>query len=319
MLTKRELLGLTQGLGVLTLLATAGLSVVLPASAQEKAVVEAKKAGEPAFKSSWKVDIPADTKRAAVADVIGDGKPRLLRLGADGTLTVHKLADGKPEKETSLALGKDAAKFVVGHFAKDKPPIIVAPGGTFYWDKDKFSQKPAPDAQGIYASVRMTDGSEVFIAFEKDAPPEVYTVDLSMAKVFQSGAELPQMMAEGGSIREIAPEFPRDFFEMQPFPEEIKKGGIARVFDPRMTGKLYGLFAWQATDGYYAALLGGDSLFPQPQADAKPIWKSPKLAGKVLDIALGRDMKDAKQTGFYVLQQSGAEGKERVLEFFALN
>lgn len=321
MFTKRAGVHLPKWFGALTLLVTTGASAVIPASAQEKAPEAAKKALEPAFKSAWKIDLPAETKRVAVAEITGDGKPRLLVLGADDTLTIHKIADGKPEKEASVALGKDAAKFVVGRFAKGSPPILVAPCGTFYWDKDKdkLVQKPATDAQGIYASVRMTDGSESFMVFQKDAPPAMYSIDLSKEKIFQPSADLPQPMAEGGSIREISVEFPRDFFEGEGFPDEVKKGGIARICDPRMTGKLYGLFAWQSAEGSYAALIGGGSLFPQPQADAKPLWKSPKLAGGILDIALGTNMKDAKQTGFYVLQKSGAEGKERVLEFFVLD
>ena len=50
----------------------------------------------------------------------------------------------------------------------------------------------------------------------------------------------------------------------------------------------------------------------------KPIWKSPNLAGKVLDIALGPDPRGSSQTGVLVLQAAGDDGKGRVVEFFAL-
>ena len=263
----------------------------------------AKKTGPLSFKSTWKIDLPANVKRAAVADITGDGKMRLLTLAEDGTLTVHRIADGKPEKETSIAMGKGAAGFVVGRFTKGKPAIIVSPGGTFYWDSGQLHKKPAPEAEGAFASLRLNDGSEVFFVFAQGAPPTTYLIDLSAEMIYKPGPELPQIQAEGSSIREIVPEFPGEFFVGQPFPEEVQKGSIARVFDPRGTNMLSGVFAWQATDGSYVAVLDGSSLFPEPKADAKPTWKNPKLAGKVLDIALGSDIKGAKQTGFYVLQE----------------
>jgi hypothetical protein len=50
----------------------------------------------------------------------------------------------------------------------------------------------------------------------------------------------------------------------------------------------------------------------------KPLWKSPKLGGKVLDMALGADPKGGTQTGLLVLTQAGEDGKGRSMEFFAL-
>jgi hypothetical protein len=272
------------------------------------------------------MDLPPDTTRAVVADITGDGKPRLLTLGADGTLSVHKIAagaaEGKPEKEASVALGKDATKFLVGRFAKGKPALIVAPGGTFYWDNNKFAQKPALEQElgnGMTGSFRRKDGFEAFFVFSPGAPPSSYVVDLSAEKIYQPGPELPEPTAEGSPLREMVVNFPRAFFEQMSFPDEVKAGSLARLFDPRGQDKLFGLFAWQAADGSYVAVVEGSSLFPRPRADAKPSWKSAKLAGKVLDIALGADVKGTEQTGFYVLQEAGAEQKERVLEFFALD
>jgi hypothetical protein len=57
---------------------------------------------------------------------------------------------------------------------------------------------------------------------------------------------------------------------------------------------------------------------PLPNAAMKPLWKSGKLAGKVLDLALGPDPKGGTQPGLLVLTQAGADGQGRSLEFFAL-
>ena len=48
------------------------------------------------------------------------------------------------------------------------------------------------------------------------------------------------------------------------------------------------------------------------------VWKSQKLS-KILDVAVGADPKGTKKTGFFVLQATGADGKGRTVEFFALD
>ena len=316
--------------GILTkLLRRCGAQMLIPgivglvsvaASAQpkvpEKGAQEPKKTGSPTFISVWKIPLPADTQRAAVADLTGAGKPQLLTLSPDGTLTVHHMVDGKPVKETSVALGKDAARFVVGRFAKDRPALIVAPGATCYWDKTAFVQKPGPQMKGVFASLRLKNGAESFFVFEQGTPPTSYVVDPSGQSFYKSGPEVPQPTPRGSSIRELVLEFARELFDNGPFPEAIKQGGVARLFTPQDDDKLYGLFAWQTAEGPYVAVLDGGSLFPEPKADATPLWKSAKLAGKVRDIAMGPDIQGTKATGFYVLHEAGADSKECVLEFF---
>jgi hypothetical protein len=98
----------------------------------------------------------------------------------------------------------------------------------------------------------------------------------------------------------------------------VKSGRLVRLFVPRSDKKLYGVFSWQAAEGSSIAVVGGGDLFPDVNAAMKPLWKSDKLAGKVLDLALGPDPKGGAQTGLLVLTQAGADGLGRSLEFFAL-
>jgi hypothetical protein len=90
-----------------------------------------------------------------------------------------------------------------------------------------------------------------------------------------------------------------------------------RLFVPEKGKAFYGLLAWQG-DTSHLALIKGSDLFPMPNADMKPLWKSPKLTGKILDIVMGPSVKDAKQSGVYVLSASGDDGKGRQLEFFTM-
>jgi hypothetical protein len=77
--------------------------------------------------------------------------------------------------------------------------------------------------------------------------------------------------------------------------------------------------AWQTAEGSSVAVINAGDLFPQPNSNAKPVWKSPKMAGKVLDIAFGSNPRDSKQTGIFILQAGGEGGKKPVMEFFALD
>src|SRR5947209_4437055 len=106
------------------------LSVALPALAQA-----------PEFRSTWRAMLPADSRRIAVADLSGDGKPRLLALGKESNLTVISLTGAAPAKEMSVDLGPNATSFVAGRFSKGKPALIVVPGAVFLKEGDKLTRK----------------------------------------------------------------------------------------------------------------------------------------------------------------------------------
>jgi hypothetical protein len=283
-----------------------------------QAAPEEQKSGLPALKSVWKMDLPAGTQRVAVADVTDDKLPRLLVLNAEGTLAIRKLSAEGSKEEATVALGTGAARFVVGHFTKGKPAQIVVPNAVFYREGESYRKKELPDLTEVTGSVRFTDGTENIFSMSPESPPAGFELDLSAEKPVKPGREVPQPQAEGSDYREIIPFFPPEMFQKEPFPDEVKNGGLVRLFVPRSDKKLYGVFSWQAADGPYVAVVDGGDLFPHPIAEMKPLWKSPKLTGKVLDIALGADPKGGAQPGLLVLTQAGDDGKGRSLEFFAL-
>jgi hypothetical protein len=289
------------------------LAMGTPLAAQEE-----KKSGPPTFKSVWKMDLPASTKRVAVADVMEDKLPRLLVLNAEGTLAIQKLSAEGSKEEASVALGAEAGRFVAGHFSKSGPAQIVVPTAVFYREGGTFRKKALSGLEELRGSVRFKDGTESLFLFTREMPPTTHELDLAAEKTVKEGREFPQPTAEGSDFREIVPHFDPDMFENAPFPEEVKKGSLARLLVPRADGRLYGLLSWQAADGSHVVTIGGSDLFPEPNADMKPLWKSPKLAGKVLDIALGPDPKGGAATGILVLTEAGDGGKGRQVEFFAI-
>jgi hypothetical protein len=315
----RALVGAALAVGTLAL---AGVIAGSPAAdaigTRPDRVQDAKKDATPKFKSVWEMELPDGTQRVAIADVTEDKKPRLLVLDKGGTLTVQKLTDNAAATEGSIALGKEAARFVTGHFAKGKPALIVLPGAVFYKDGDKYSKKELADLTEVTGSAQFIDGTEVIFVLSKNAPPTSYAIDLAAEKPLSSGQPFPQPDPKGGQFRAVVAHLPPEMLEQESFPEPVKRGMVARLFDPVSDNRIFGLFAWQEPDGPYVALLDAGAIFPQPVADTKPLWKSPKLTGKVLDIALGPDPKGSKQTGFMVLESTGEAGKGRKAEFFAV-
>jgi len=292
--------------GALTLLATAG-------RAAEDAI--------PTLKSAWKLDLPAGTKRIAIADVTGDKTLRLLTLDGAGVLTVQKVADAGPVKEDTISLGDSADQFAVGRFAKDKPAVIVVPGAVFYRDGDKYAKKAAADIKLVSGTVRFADGVESYMVFDpsqRDSAPQSFIIDLAADNPVKTGPAVPQPDQKPELFRDLSPILPPAMFESAPFPESMKKGAILRLFFYAKSKKIYGLVAWQSATTHLA-LLNGSDIFQGPNGDLKPIWQSPNLAGKILDIAFGASVKDAKQNGVYLLEQSGDDGKSRQLEFFTID
>jgi hypothetical protein len=294
------------------------LIIAISATTKTQAAAEDPKSGPPTFKSVWKMDLPAGTQRVAVADVTEDKLPRLLVLNAEGTLSIRKLSADGSKEEATVALGPGADRFVAGHFAKGKPAQIVVPKAIFYREGETYRKKELPDLNEVTGSIRFADGTESVFSMTPDNPPSSYELDLAAEKPVKPGRELPQPQAEGNDFRDVVAFFPPELFERESFPPEVKSGRLVRLFVPRSDKKLYGVFSWQATDGSYVAVVGGSDLFPEPAVGMKPLWKSPKLPGKVLDIALGPDPKGGAQTGMLVLTQAGDDGKGRSLEFYAL-
>lgn len=272
-----------------------------------------KKSGPPAFKTGWKIEVPATTKRIAVADVTSDKMARLLLLDDHKKLTINKVNGEKVEEEGAVELGEGAEKFTVGHFAKGKPAVIVVPGAVYYRDGDKYSKKAAADLTDITGNVRFTDGTENVFYFS-GAQPDVYGVDLAADKPLTAGKEMVQPSDANGVYAEITIHPPVELLGLLGIPEQGQKTGVMGIFDPRSEGKVYIWVPWVEA--------GGTTIKVAPladiSADVKPLWESPKLAGKVLDVAFGSDPKNSKVTGLFVLS-STEDGKKRVVEFFALD
>jgi hypothetical protein len=275
-----------------------------------------KKSGPPAFKLGWKIEVPAGSKRVAAADVAGDKTPRLLLLDEAGSLTVNKIVEGKLEKEETLELGKAGASFVTGSFAKDKPAMIAVPGAVYIREGGKFVKKAAPALAEVTGSVRFTTGVENFFTFTGAGAPESFGVDPAVAQPLISGSEMVSPDQGGGVYADVVVRPTPELLGILPIPEEGKKVGVLGMFDPRGEKKVYVWVPWVEKNGE-TTLRVIDSMFVG--GTDKVVWTSPKLEGKVLDVATAVNPKDPKQTALVVLLATGEGGKGRTVEFWALD
>jgi hypothetical protein len=274
-----------------------------------------KKTGPPAFKLAWKADLPGATRRIAVADVTGDKKPRLLALGEAGALTIYKMATDAVEKEASLDLGANAVKFVAGRFAKGKPAIIAVPGALFYRDGENYTKKDAPDLKDINGRIKFTSGAE-YAFFYQGGPPDVYGIDLTAANPVTAGEELVMPQDAAGKYSDAILRGTPEMLAELGVPEQGQKAGIIGIFDPRGDKNLYYWVVWQEGSVTTLSVVNVQDVVG---GAPKPVWTSPALTGKVLDVATGLDPKEGKVPGLYVLQAVGAESKDRLVQFFALD
>jgi hypothetical protein len=276
---------------------------------------ETKKAGPPSYKSAWKMELPTRARRIASADVMGDKRPRLLVLGEDGTLVVNKVAAGSLEKEAEIALGPKGTTFVAGRFAKERPAIIAAPGAIYYREGEKFVRREASEVTDITGTVQFVDGSVYFFFFDGGDNPNVWGVDLSRPNPLTTGREMVPPEQGAGYYAEVIARLSPGILAGFGLPAEAQKPGLVGLCDPRGDSKLYALYGWESADGSYLVVVD----YSQPGAGPpKPVWRSPKLAGRLLDMVFGADPQGSHQKGILVLQAIGEEQKGRLVEFFAL-
>ncbi len=295
----------------------AGLACAAPSSVAQGDQAPAKKTGPPAFVSVWKMDLPGTVTRVGIGDVAGDKTPRLVTL--DGAaVSIYALVEKELKPETKVELKGTAIKnMVVGKFAKGKPAIIAVPGSLIYKDGDKYATKAATQLYAVTGQVKFADGSETVFEFDGANEPGSYGVNLDAAQPMTEGNQLVLPTDGAGVYRVVVAHPSKEAFAMLMIPDEATKSGVMMMLDAREDGKLYGVSPWVTATETNIIAVGIDAL--SSSGDMKPVWKSAKITGKVLDLAYGLDPKGSKKAGLFILTTTGADDKGRSLEFLALD
>lgn len=287
------------------------------------AVATAQTRTEP-LKLEWQQSVPANVRRIAVADTVGDGKLRLVlltegdRVGTravavcrwDGKLWVTEFAANAPERTDRLAVGK---------FAAGRPAVIVTNTSLWTWNGSAYEEKLASRIISLFGSVILKDGAERVLANERTGL-KLLRVDPTKDDWLVNPEDPP------GSAD-------ARFTEMKAFPAELTAGGLPAILT---TGGIVGLWDTRKPDGFYLYAVESLGKLQNKQGDPvvkgrdhflmllnpkttelKAVWTSPKLDGDVLDIALS-DPHGSKSEGLVVLTDGLQSGKGHTLYFFKL-
>ncbi len=280
---------------------------------------------KPSWSLSWTEPIASTASRIAVGNTVADGLPRIIALDADKTtLSIWKWDGSAFTQEATINGGSHADQYVVGNFTPSKPAEIVMPGRYFYWNGKKYTGFTDNDLTAITGFARFSDGTENFFYFDGSSTPATFTIDLKSSKNWLTyGRMMSQPLPTGSDYRLLithgSPEMLQNFA-----PAQMAQAGVLGYIDPKNDGNLYGFGGWMSTKGPNAGnflVVTDASMFgPMGMNPSAPIyWRSPKLDGKLLDIAPCLDPKDGKTKGFLVLLATGANGDSRTLQFYKLN
>lgn len=264
------------------------------------------------LKPTWKADAPAGARRIAIAEFKEVTKPRVV-FATESGLSVHVPGDARLESEWTTKLDKEATFLFAGRFAKGKPSAIVFPGGFVFRDGEKYVQKAAEIGQ-INGKTRFTDDDENLFLFEGMGEPASWQVDPTAEKPLSPGRNLPDPENESGGYAFIMARLPVEVLGQFGLPEEAQKTGVLGFIGIKTEPKLLLFVPWTGKDESYLALTSMDES-GRNGTQFKPKLRSPKLAGPILDIAVGPDPLTGKGIGFYVLESTGADNKGRIVEY----
>src|SRR5947209_8308061 len=95
------------------------------------------------LKLAWKQPLPANVRRVAVADTVGDGKPRMVLLvdgqkSGERAIAVARWSGEKWETEFTANAPDLTDRLAVGNFAPGKPPVIVTNMAIWFWNGSAY-------------------------------------------------------------------------------------------------------------------------------------------------------------------------------------
>ncbi len=289
----------------------------------------------PVFHLAWKEELTDPARRAAVADVVGDGKARLVTLSessdqkGSATLAVRKWDGQAFVTEFTASAQGPADKLAVGKFAgANRPAVIVTAGDLWYWNGKQFAHKPAAQPLALLGATRLRSGEERVLLSEGTNAAKAYRVDPAAEHWLTEGIDAPPSSQVAWGDMHGTPEF----FTQMGLSEAIGAGGLIGLWDVRNFGALF---------LYYAKIAQDFDTQPDPKDPNKTefviksrsyyiafhnardpkgveLWGTPKLDGPVYDVGL-LDAKGSGKTGLLVLTGNAADSKRRSLYFFALD
>jgi len=295
------------------------------------------KSGWPSFRYMWKEEFKTLPRRMAVADVTGDGKPRLILLNEkaedknSSTLEIRRW-DGKQfVTEFTADVAAQPDRLAVGKLGgANSPAVILTTSGFWTWNGTTFTHQPSSTAIPIIGVTQMPDGSARALVAPTSKNILAYKVNVTSVKQgdwLVDPIPAPTVPAYSWADMHSSPEF----LQSMGFPSSIGSGGVIGIWHLKAY-KAY--FLYQMDRGMDVAADPKNPGSPkitfnntyhvvlQETRTGGTVWTSPRLPGEGYDI-INADPKGGEKQGLLVLFNgttpvNGVAGKGRTLAFFAM-
>ncbi|HSV74461.1 MAG TPA: hypothetical protein VLH79_11950 [Chthonomonadales bacterium] len=298
--------------------AVAGNAIIAQsAQAQADGPYEHKKTGPPAYVSLWRLtDLPAGIRRASIGYVVDDRLPRVVTWGEGDRVEVLNVSGERPVVEASAEVGATGASMAVVRRPTGRLASIVVPGAVFVMEGGRLVRRPVPDIKGVHGAVRFADGTEN-VFFIDGAGVLTWAINPAAERMVTAGREMVTPDQASGVFADLWARLPQEVMAMIGWPDEVAKSEVLGLLDVRGDSKAYAWVPVARPAGNY--LVFADAMQMMFGTMPRPVWQSPRLAGRVLDVASGMDPKGGRKRGLLLLMATGEEGKGRTLEFLALD
>jgi hypothetical protein len=290
------------------------------------------------FRFIERFTIPDNTRRVAVADVMGDNKPRLICLNEkpdakdQSVLTVQRWNGKAFVTEFRADTPGAPDKLAVGKFTSDGKAVILTSGAAWHWNGKTFVSKAAVQTANLIGSLRYrADGSERVLTVTNKGELFEHRVNIGPSGSYlMDGARLAELPAAQVSLMDMH-NTPAGFEKMQ-LPAQLTAGGVMGLWTTPKSGRLllYHVDLDQDIDvknpnnptekaQFTVKSQGWKVGVIDPRAPSLATqFFTPRLLGEVYEVATESPYGDGAP-GLLILTSGTPEKKGRSLYFFAYN
>ena len=268
----------------------------------------------PPFKLAWQSLVTANAARVGVGDTAGDGTQRLVLLvGTTGFSVQSWNADKQQLSDDTATVAQNVADMVVGRFSDDRSTSIVSPSQSWRLVGGQYTASPLAGAGQLAGMARLRDGTDAYLTFDGQAlvahhlPAAGAAVDdKGLGQLF--GAEaLPYQFLDVHGLAAAALVKHRGLAGPAPDAAGV---WLSRGAQWTISSKQVGQGDEQST------FLVWYEITPTGAPGAPVIGT--KLSGKMLDLAIGPDIRSGGGRGFYILADGAPGARNRTLYYFGL-
>ncbi|MBC7526895.1 MAG: hypothetical protein H7308_05035 [Chthonomonadaceae bacterium] len=285
----------------------------------------------PSFHALWRTSLKDSPRKAALADLSGDGKPRLVTLNEDGEkkgnakIFLYKWNGKGWDEETNLSYVGRSDRMFVGNLVGNGRPVIATADSIVSLENGKLVQRPLTKSMNLVGAVRLKDNTERIMLAGQDNTLKTYSIVIREG----GGSLSASTPLEGLSQEKIA------WYDLHVTPEleavvgKEGEGGLLALWKLPETNQaiFYRIRTNPDYDVAFESLTSRKLKYTlKGQAyhlvygflDGAELWASPPMVALPSDVSVYIG-KGEFASGFLVLEKEAGADKTCPLTFYALD